>query len=191
MELFKNRKVAAGILALVIILFTILGINRSLWSLSSSIEDLFYDGIYNSDDRYNAPSISSQLDKRINAAMGLITVGNHYEALASQTEALRSARIELLDAKTLPAKYAANEKMENTYPELLHALASYSGLSSEDKAAVESYASTLSGAQAVIENSSYNEKVQEYYNETIRAFPLNILNPLVFVDGPDYFNMEG
>lgn len=191
MELFKNRKVAAGILALVIILFTILGINRSLWSLSSSIEDLFYDGIYNSDDRYNAPSISSQLDKRINAAMGLITVGNHYEALASQTEALRSARIELLDAKTLPAKYAANEKMENTYPELLHALASYSGLSSEDKTAVESYASTLSGAQAVIENSSYNEKVQKYYNETIRAFPLNILNPLVFVDGPDYFNMEG
>ena len=191
MEFFKSRKTAAALFILVAILFTIIGINRSLWALSSDIEELFYEGIYNSEEEYTAPSISSQLEKRVNAAMGLITIGNHYEELALQTASLRDARLELLEAETIPAKYAANEKIEKAYLILLEALSNTAEQTEEDKAAMESYAGTLSGAQAVIINSSYNQEVQKYYNETLRTFPIQLLTPLIFVDGPEYFNMEG
>lgn len=74
MEFFKSRKTAAAFFILAAILFIIVGINCSLWALSSDIEDLFYEGIYNSEEEYTAPSISPRLEKRINAAMGLIPI---------------------------------------------------------------------------------------------------------------------
>ena len=61
-------------------------------------------------------------------------------------------------------------------------------VSADDSDAFESYISTLSGAQAVIKQSSYNSTVSEYYR-TARSMPAAVFG--IFAKGPEFFGVEG
>lgn len=190
MNFFKNRKIAAAITALIIPLSLIFGINRSLRRVAGGIDAMFYDGIYVAADNYTAPSIDALLDNQIDAAMGLITVAAGQDAFSQETEMFRQARQALLRAQTIPQKYLANQSLISALNALYPALLDAEGLTEEQAADADYYASAITNAQNVINANLYNEKVAEYYDRTLTTFPVGILRFLIFVDGPVAFGPE-
>ena len=184
MEFLKKRSAAALIAAIAAVLCLFLGTSRSLGSLASDVEKGFTDGVVT--DGYTAPAIQRQLDNRASAAMGLVTIGNHYPELRDKTAALSDALHSLQDADGIEKKYLENEKLEKAYTALSSALDGV--VSADDADALDSYVSTLSGAQTVIRQSGYNRTVSEYYR-TARSFPTSVFG--IFAKGPEYFGVEG
>jgi hypothetical protein len=193
MAAFKKRSTAALVAVVVIVLGTLFGVHRSISSQTAKIEKMFYNGVTVTDSvtksTYVQPSIQSQLDKRQNAAMGLVSVASNYGDLKDLTDTLRSARLELVDATSIPAKFTANEKMQAAYVRLYSALSQH-GLKDNEKASSMSYAETLNGAQGVIEKSDYNKQVTAF-RRSLNGFPVNILKNLAFVKYPDAFGFGG
>jgi hypothetical protein len=188
MSNLKKRSTAILIAVIVIIFGTLFGVHRSVNKETANIEARFHDGVYLKDEKYTQPSIQSQLDKRADAALGLLSVANKYVFLQEMTQQLREAREELLDAGSIIGKNAANEKLENAWKQVYETLTAHGD---DVPASVEGYISTLKGAQSVIEKSSYNENVRDFRNGTLTAFPVNILKNLAFVDYPEYFGAKG
>jgi hypothetical protein len=110
------------------------------------------------------------------------------EAAAKPTRALREARNELLSAKTISDKYAANEKLQQAYQALVAAMPE--GGPAGKAEAFRSYAAAMDGARGVIEKSAYNGLVSAF-RRRLNAFPVNILKHLAFVKYPEYFGAEG
>lgn len=184
----KKRSSAVIIAVIVVILGTLFGVHRSVNSETAKIEALFYKGVYLKDEKYTQSSIDAQLKKRADAALGLLTVAKNYTFLTDLAQELREARELLLDADTISEKYLANAKLESSYKQMFEALIVHAD---DVPASVESYVSTLRGAEGVIENSDYNKMVSEFRNSTLGAFPVNILKNLAFVKYPEYFGVEG
>jgi hypothetical protein len=193
MTYFKKRSSAIVIAVIVVIFGTLFGVHRSVNSQTAKVEMLFYNGVYMTDKNYTQPSIESQLEKRADAALGLVTVGAKFgdvDQIPALTDALRQSRLVLVDAESISEKYAANEKMQAAYTALYNALFQFD-MTESTLAAVKSYASVLDGAQGVIQKSDYNRMVSEYIGSALGAFPVNILKNLAFVQYPEYFGAEG
>lgn len=193
MSTLKKRSSAIIVALVVIILGTLFGVHRSIGSETAKIETLFYKGVYLKDEKYTQPSIQSLLDERSTAALGLVTIGMKYsedQNIQMLTDSLREARLQLLDAKTIWLKFAANEKLQGRYKTLYTALEQFS-LDDNALSALQNYASTLDGAQGVIQKSDYNRMVSEFRNNVLGDFPVNILKNLAFVKYPEYFGTEG
>ncbi len=188
MEIFEKRSTAFIVAVLIIIFGTLFGVHRSIGAETRKIEAMFYDGVYLEDEQYTQPGIGEKLDERATAALGLITVASHYDALSDKTEGLRETRLELMDAGTISDKYEANEKMQSSY-ETLYAELTLQSLTDSEAAAAESYASTLDGAQGVIEKSAYNDMVSSFRQE-LGTFPVVVLKNLAFASYPEYFGAE-
>jgi hypothetical protein len=188
MSSLKKRSTAALIAAVVVIFGTLLGVHLSVSRETAKIEAQFYDGVYLKDEKYVQTSIQSQLDKRADAALGLLSVANKYVFLEDMAGVLREARETLLDADSLAEKYAANIKLENAWKQIYESLTAHAD---DVPTSDESYISTLRGAQSVIEKSDYNRLTAEFRQKTLSAFPVNILKNLAFVDYPEYFVVEG
>lgn len=188
MKRLKQKKTAIIITIAAIVIFTFIGTTKSLNSLTDDIEKTFYSGVYNEEDNYTEVSISSQLEKRIDASLGLLTIASNYEEFDIEAESLRNARHELIDARTIGEKYLANEHLENAYQSLAGAIGNNS-FAEDDSEAFISYTDTMEGAQGIIEKSNYNDSVREYYNSITNAFPVKFLK--FFADSPEYFNVEG
>lgn len=184
MSYLKKRSTAVLIAAVVIVFGTLLGVFLSLSRETAKIEAQFYKGVYLKADKYTQTSIQSQLDKRTDAALGLMTEAKKYVFTSDMAQILRQAREALLNADTLPDKYAANIELEKAWKQIYESLTAHADDIPE---AVESYVSTLRGAETVIKQSGYNEKVSEFRDKTLSAFPVNILKKLVFADYPEYF----
>ena len=184
MEFLKKRSTAAVIAVALAVLFAFIGTSRSLNSLAKKVESKFTVGV--DAGGYMQPSIQRQLENRSTAAMGLVTIGNHYPELKSETEALSHALHELQDADGIEANYLTNEKLEKAYLALSESLENY--VNSEDADAYASYVYTLSGAQSVIGQSLYNREVSEYYR-TAKSFPTSVFG--MFARGPEFFGVEG
>lgn len=184
MSCLSKRSTAVLIAAVVIIFGTLLGVFLSLSRETAKIEAQFYNGVYLKKEKYVQASIQSQLDKRADAALGLLSVANKYVFLDDMAQKLREVREELLNADTIAAKYEANVKLENAWKQVYESLVAHAD---DVPPAVESYVLTLRGAQGVIEKSDYNRLVAEFRDRTLSAFPLNILKNLVFAKYPGYF----
>jgi hypothetical protein len=184
MSKLKKRSSAILIVVVVIVFGTLFGVHRSVNKETAKIEAQFYNGVYLKDEKYIQPSIQSQLDARTDAALGLLSVANKYIFLDDIVSILRGAREELMDAGTIQEKYAANVKLENAWKQVYESLTAHAD---DVPPSVENYVSTLSGAQGIIDKSAYDRSVDEFRNSTLRAFPVNILKNLAFVDYPEYF----
>ena len=116
----------------------------------------------------------------------MLTVANNDESLSAETKQLREAREALLEAKTIPEKYAANQQMETAWQKLFDAMKAKSG---EIPASVQSYTSTLSGAQSAIEKNHYNAAVKQFGIE-MKAFPAGLLRAAGLVNMPDTYGQK-
>ncbi|NMA24341.1 MAG: hypothetical protein GX936_01595, partial [Clostridiales bacterium] len=74
----RKRSTAVLIAAFVIIFGTLLGVYLSLNRETAKIEAQFYNGVFLREEKYVQTSIQSQLDKRADAALGLLSVANKY-----------------------------------------------------------------------------------------------------------------
>jgi hypothetical protein len=182
MDILKSKKTAAAVLCIVIIIFTPIGSKLSLQRAADKVEDMFYDGVYNSDEKYTAGAIDTYLQSRIQASLGLITVGANDASLSEETDALRNARNALLDADSIEEKYQANVLLEEAWNTLYDAITAKGGDANAD-----AYADTLSGAQGAIAHSGYNEAVAEFTEGTMHRFPANLISKLLSVKAPQSF----
>ena len=187
MSNLKKRSTAVLIAVVVILLGTLFGVHRSVNKETAKIDAQFYNGVYLKDAKYTQPSIQSQLDKRADAALGLLSVAHQYVYLDDAAQKLRAAREALLDADTISEKYAANSKLENAWKQVYESLVAHAD---DVPPSIESYVSTLSGAQGIIEKSDYNNTVNDFRSGTLGAFPINILKHLALVDYPAYFSPQ-
>ncbi len=183
MKILQNRAAASLIAAVVIVLGTLLGVRISVGREAHRIEALFYNGLT---DPYPQPSIASQLEKRVTAARGLIAVADNYNDLSALTDDMRRAREELIDAKTISEKYAANTALQSAYKKL-YAELSKRDLKENELASTSTYAQQLEGAQGVIDKSGYNKIVDQFVHETLEELPVVLLKDLVSVTYPEYF----
>ena len=171
MEVLKKRSVATAILVVVIIVFTVLGINLSAARVVKAAERQFYDGVYIKSEKYTETAIETHLEKKEEAALGLLSLD--YGTKEEQA-ALRNARDELLNAKTIKEKYAANQALEKAW----RPVAESASLSSVYSEAANTYIKTLSGAESAIEKSSYNDVAQKANDSILGGIlkPLRLLN---------------
>ncbi len=186
MKALKKRSTASAVALVVIIAATLFGMIRSANAAARAVERQFEHGVKVTDvngQKYTEKSIQDQLQRRADAALGLLAAVTDDALLKEDADALRKAREALLDADTVREKYAANEKMEATWRRLYETLTARGG---ELPASVESYASTLRGAQGAIDKSHYNEAVLRFEAE-MRAFPAGLLRMLGLVDLPETF----
>lgn len=192
MQAMKNRSAAVAIAVVIIVLATLFGVHRSINSETADIEKQFDEGIYLRVEKYVQPGIGTHLDERSRAALALVTFGTQLGDIGGMpklTDDLRQARLDLVEAKDIGEKYAANAEMQKAYVALREAMRKLE-LSRDMSAAVDSLVSTMDGAQGAIEKSGYNEVVGNFRRQ-LESFPVGILKKLAFVKLPEYFGAEG
>ena len=189
MDISTNRKLACAVLIAAIVIFSLFGASRSLRAEAGRVSDLFYNGAENPDG-YTEKSVQYHLDNIVDAANGLLTVDGQFSRSLLSAENLRSARLSLIDAKTLPEKYEAY-KNTVSYGKELYAALSSAELSKDGKQMLEYYNTEMLGAANAIDKLSYNREVAQFYNETTAHFPASFFAGLFKIEGPAYFASAG
>ncbi len=181
-----SRKAGFIVLALSVLIMTPVGIIRSLNRLAEDVEECFTEGVEveSPGSSYMSASLSSLLEERARASLGLVTVGNKFPDLSEETDALRQARERLLDASTISEKYAANQEIEEAW-QTLYSMIPLSELSQADREIAESYSELLEKVQGSININQYNNLVDNFYNVTLSTFPGRLFAD--FITGPEYF----
>lgn len=182
MGFFGKRRTAAAVFVVVIIVFGVIGVNLSASRVYSRAEKQFYDGVFAAEGNYTESAIENHLEKRIDAALGLITVLAKEPEFSDEVSALREAREELISAKTVKEKFLANEKLEGAYLSAANAMPD----EKKSESAAKSYLSTLSGAQTAILKSSYNDETKKA-NASVLPGVLYPLRLLVFSEQAELF----
>ena len=189
MKMLKERRIAFIIAVIVVLASMLFGVHRSISKEVRKVEAQFYDGVYIKAEKYVQPSIDSQLSKRIDSALGLVTLAQKYEALQNEAQELRDARSGLMNASGIEDKYLANVQMQNAYDILCEGFSAVS-FADNDAAAYSNYTSSFDGAGRVIMNSNYNMAVSEFERMSGK-FPVSLLRGVTFARMPEYFGVEG
>lgn len=182
--ILTDRRFAAGVLALVVLVFTPLGARMSLNRAVRDVEEQFFTGI---DGR---GSISDFLSDSVDAALGLISVGANYEAAGDETGELRVDRGLLQDALEggdISEIANANALVVKSFNALKDTLLSLP-LSDDDAMSVDYYVSSFEGAQGAISHSTYNEAVAEFIADTYGRFPARVIGSALGIDPPQSFH---
>ena len=187
MEFFKKRTGALLVAVAIISLSTLYGAHRSLGAACQEITDSFYSGVYDQSWGTTRTSINSQLIKRQEAALGIISIASSFPELESYTDNLRSSRDNLIAAKAVSDLYDANFALEDDYKNMISALSDVE-LSDSQRESVSAYSSTFKGAQNVIDSSGYNEAVRDFSRSVLNVFPTNLLRSVTFVNEPELFD---
>lgn len=181
MNILKKRSTAFIILAIVFIVFSILGANRSLASLSNTIENMFYEGVN------GETPINTYLENRINAAKMITIVADNYPELKPQRDALYDSYNNLYSANTIGEKFSVNKKLQDDFSELYSSFINLDIITDKHYEDILSYASTINNTQDKIARSSYNNEVDKF-DSIISSFPILLLKPLIFVNAPEHFS---
>jgi len=182
MEFLKKRSTARIVLIAVIVVFTVIGVNMSAARVVRHTEKQFYDGVYIRAEKYTEAAIDGHLQKRAQAALGLLTLVSDEPGLEKEAASLREAREALLSARSIGEKYEANVLLERAYTEAADKLPE----SVREGESAKSYLSALSGAQSAIERSAYNAAAQAA-NESILSGALRPLRAVLFTRGAELF----
>jgi|GEM_PF-4123367 len=178
MEFLKKRSTARIALIAVIVVFTVIGVNMSAARVVRHTEKQFYDGVYLRAEKYTEAAIDGHLQKRAQAALGLLSLMPE----GNEAAELRKAREALLSARSIGEKYEANVLLERAYIEAADKLPE----SVREGESAKSYLSALSGAQSAIERSAYNAAAQAA-NESILSGALRPLRAVLFTRGAELF----
>lgn len=165
MQFFKyNRKAAVAALAVVIVLSILLGVNRSVASLSGKVEDAFVK-----------TQVQSDLSKYV----------THARSFAASTAALYGdddflqAAIEALDAAVASPLWETHylKAVEEAAAAVYYNL-QLDGAADGDvkRSATAYYYEMQSTVQRLANNTDYQKRAAAY-NKAIRAFPASLLAP--------------
>jgi hypothetical protein len=186
MNFFKNRGVAAAISALLMIVSLLIGVHKSAQGASDKIENLFYQGT-NSTGSDNTVAIYDQLERRADAALGIATIADNYDGLSDASQEVRQNRQELISCQSISDLFVINQALERSTQQLVE-LCNAQQLNERDKSGLETYLQRFEGAQTLIEQNSYNEKVSEFKSDVLNKFPLSALKAIAGVKAPEMFS---
>lgn len=175
-EKSKARKVAGVVLVAVLVLFTILGLNRSVAAQAHKTAAL-YEASF---------GIADQLGERLNAARGLASLASENAALSDLYNALRDAYNALYDAQGPHAQYQANMALETAWQALYTALQD-TDLSSDTQQQADYYADTLTNAQRCIDTDGYNAAVAQFQTEVMGTPVTRLFRVLIWAELPEAF----
>jgi hypothetical protein len=184
MKLLKNRKVAIIITIIVAVVATMFGVNRSLNRLSREVEVMFYEGVFLEDRGFREPGINSHLENIAQAALDCSSVLAAHPELSGESEALLSARRELLDAGSISEKYFVYRDLLVAFGSLISQSAEVD-LSERETASVTAHYSKLTGAVTAIDDSRYNQIVWDFM-EDVSIFAY-LFRSSMFVTYPQAF----
>lgn len=185
MKLLKNRKIAIVITVIVVLLATLFGVGRSLNRLAANTERMFYDGVYLEGQGFTQPAINTHLENIAQAALDCASVFANHSDLYNQSEALRIARREFLDADGISEKFAAYVGLYDAFTAFFSAVET-AGLSDRDREIAAQFSSTFSGAVTAISNSEYNDRARNFM-DGVSGFA-QLLRPFAFVTPPQVFD---
>ena len=169
MNILYNRKLAALILAVVVLGMILVGGGRSLAQERAKEAQIFWDG-----DTGDGHSIANDLHARCEAAANLITVAKRYmEANAPEITALRDAAAALESAVTPSEAFEANYDLTLAADHLYSVLNNLE-LSDADKKHVSGQFTELTSRNQTISHDAYNVKAV-YFNAMLERFPTSII----------------
>lgn len=179
----RDRRVAAGFLAAVVVVMTPLGARLSLQRAVDNMEKLVYTGV--------APSgaIADYLEDASAAALGLLTVGAKYDSAQAEAGELRAGREQLLDAmeeRDITGMANANALMVRAFTALKDKLWQLE-LSEPDVSDAEYYAGQFEGAEGAVGHANYNETVEDFMRTTYTRFPAKLIGAVFGVEAPEVF----
>lgn len=190
MSFLKKRSGAVLAALVIIVLSSFFAANRSLNEKVREVNDLFLNGVYDTNVGYKQKSIKSQLDVRKDASMNLISVGANYKEAEKETERLRDTRNQLENglSRTVGAEklYDYNKNLQTAFDALYVKLSTIT-LAQDKKDLAEESKKRMEGSARVIEISGYNEAVREFDRKVLSAFPTNYIKQLAMVKGPELF----
>lgn len=174
-KLTTDWRVAAGVLAAVILIFTPLGAKLSLQRAVDRVE--------------GGLAIDEYMTDSMNAARNLITLGSSL-GLDVETDTLRDYLQVCLDLgsdASVSERAAANRDLASGFEDLRSAIAGQE-LSERDAESLEIYTTSFEGPQAAIGREGYNGDVDKFISGTYNKFPTSLIGSLLGVDPPEYFN---
>ncbi len=179
MDKLKNRRIAAGVMVLMILLSVLLGAWRSGSRLYGEVETLFYNG-----EAGNGIGVASDLSQRAEAAVNLIIVAKRN---MDQTDPvildLEAAVTEVNVAGSLMARFSADNEMAGCMTALYEALGEVA-LSEKDAGYRSSLYADFTSAAMTMSHDPYNAQAVEY-NRALNTFPGGLLMQLFgFEDAP-------
>ncbi len=183
-KLLTDRRFAAAVLAVVVLVFTPLGAGMSLKRAVGRVEEQFFTGV---DGR---GAVSDLLSDSVDAALGLISVGANYEAAAEETGELRVDRGLLMDALKggdISEIQGANALTVRSFNALRDTLLSLP-LTEDDAMSVDYYARSFEGAQGAVSHAGYDEAVAEFIAGTYERFPAKLIGSALGVEPPQSFH---
>lgn len=179
MNFYKKRSIAIIFVIIVAIIFSLIGVRLSVNRQSQKVENIFYTGAD------GETGIQTYLDNAFKEAKVIYTTATEYLD-SEDTKAFRIAYNELYEADTISEKFNCNETLKAELDALL-LLMNDENLLNYDKVYLETHVGKMENIQQMIEKSSYNEKVQEFNENVLGSFPINLLKGILGLDAPEYF----
>jgi len=180
----KNRKFAILLTIVVAAAATLLGVRATAGNKARKIEAMFYNGVYIESENYTQPGIEAHLESCLSAALGAATMLEKYADLEDDAKILVAARRELLSASSVKDKDMANELMRDSFANLMRK-AKTADLAQRDSDAAAQHYKAYNGALGAIQNSRYNDKVDEYFMG--QSAIAKILSSITLAKKPAYF----
>lgn len=181
MKLFKKRYIAIACVAIVAVLFSLIGIKLSVTRQADKIESIFISGIN------GETGIQTYLDNACNEAKVI-----HYTASAyldrEYTEGLRSAYNSLYEAETISKKHDCFENVISETDSLEALLNASTDISEDDRIYLSTHMENMKNIQRMIETSSYNEQISEFEQKILNVFPVSLLKGILRLEAPEYFD---
>ncbi len=179
MKFLQKTWVAVVITALVVLLSTTVNVNVNLGRKADAAEALWTA-------KYGP---AEQLMVSASNASQLRTVIDNYDALQSESAALRAAYNAVYEAnerQDIAGLYSANSALFSTANTAYATLQSRSDVSARDRENAACYYDLIVNAQRALDPSDYNAAVAEYQS-LVSAFPLSLLRPLIRTEAPVSF----
>ncbi|MDR1688490.1 MAG: hypothetical protein LBS21_07750 [Clostridiales bacterium] len=168
MEIFKDKRMAWAIAAMIIFAVIFIDTERELNAIKRPVAQLLETGSVSVGD-----SLQRCLQVRLDNAANLIAIAERYESISGNNAILilRSARDELINVTHLPEKCTANRKLSEA-AQLLYYILTDESLSEEDYALAENEYSNIKNSDYNIafEAANYNDRAREF-NRLTGVFP--------------------
>ena len=174
-RLLTDRRLAAGVLAVAVLVFTPLGAKLSLQRAVNRVEA----GL----------DIEDYLTDSESAARNLITLGSSL-GLDVETDTLRDclrASEDIHDNGSVSERAAAYRELSAAFEDLRSAISGLE-LAERDAESLDIYSRAFSGPQAAIYRGPYNDDVAKFIDGTYNSFPTKLIGSLLGVEPPEYFD---
>ena len=170
-----DSRVAAGILAVVVVVSILLGCGRSLMGLRADAERTFFNGVQG-----DGIGIASDLTALSAAAYNLTTVASRYlDGQDTRIQNVLTAWGDLTAAQEVGDKYRASQTLTREVYRLSDAL-KHLPLSEEDENYRQSLLTEINSRNSTMSHDGYNAQAQAF-NAALGGFPANLLGPLLGV----------